>query len=283
MKLDIPNYQTKKELFDFLVLNKETLVTQKKSVIKEADGIGGSSITTQAKKSANKAQDGYEDDEPVNEIMVKAVINTTNFLDSHGDVHIPGLWNKSLKENNRIMHVQEHKSSSFDKIIASGDDLKATAETMTWKELVYNAIGTTQALVFESKVRKSRNEYMFEQYKQGFVNNHSVGMRYVKIELAVNDEDYEKEKDFYDKYISQVINRKDAEEAGYFWVVTEAKVIEGSAVPMGSNPITPTTNIDKEPSFLDFLGKIDTQEKAAESTFSIIDAINKNNFNLNKQ
>ena len=95
---------------------------------------------------------------------------------------------------------------------------------------------------------------------------------------VMNDEDYEKEKNFYDKYISQVINQKDAEELGYFWVVTEAKVIEGSAVPMGSNPITPTTNIDKEPSFLDLLGKIDTQEKAAESTFSIIDAINKNNF-----
>ena len=29
MKLDIPNYQTKKELFEFLVLNKETLVSQK--------------------------------------------------------------------------------------------------------------------------------------------------------------------------------------------------------------------------------------------------------------
>ena len=276
MKLDIPNYQTKKELFEFLVLNKETLVSQKKSVIKLADGIGGSFIHTEAKKLANKSQDGY--DEPVTEITVKAVINTTNFLDSHGDVHIPGIWNKSLKENNRIMHVQEHQSSSFDKIISSGDDLKATAETMTWKELGYNAIGTTQALVFESKVKESRNKYMFDQYKQGFVNNHSVGMRYVKMELAINDEDYEKEKNFYDKYISQVINQKDAEDLGYFWVVTEAKVIEGSAVPMGSNPITPTTNIDKEPSFLDLLGKIDTQEKAAESTFSIIDAINKNNF-----
>ena len=172
---------------------------------------------------------------------------------------------------------------SFNKIIASGDDLKATAETMTWKELGYNAIGTTQALVFESTVKESRNKYMFDQYKQGFVNNHSVGMRYVKMELAINDKEYEKEKNFYDKYISQVINKQDAEELGYFWVVTEAKVIEGSAVPMGSNPITPTTNIDKEPSFLDLLGKTDTQEKAAESTFSIIDAINSNNFNLNKR
>tara|TARA_R110000822_G_scaffold12370_7_gene44794 strand:- start:351 stop:1187 length:837 start_codon:yes stop_codon:yes gene_type:complete len=276
MKLEIPNYQTKKELFDFLVLNKETLLSQKKSVIKLADGIGASSIYTEVPSILNKSENNYS--EPVNEIKVKAVINTTNFLDSHGDVHIPGIWNKSLKENNRIMHVQEHQSSSFNKIISSGDDLKAYAKTMTWKELGYNAIGTTQALVFESTVKESRNKYMFDQYKQGFVNNHSVGMRYVKMELAINDEEYEKEKNFYDKYISQVINQKDAENLGYFWIVTEAKVIEGSAVPMGSNPITPTTNIKNEPSLIDLIGKIDTQEKAAESTFSIIDAINKNNF-----
>jgi hypothetical protein len=122
---------------------------------------------------------------------------------------------------------------------------------------------------------------MFNQYKQGFVNNHSVGMRYVKMELAINDKDYEKEKNFYDKYISQVINKEDADKLGYFWVVTEAKVIEGSAVPMGSNPITPTTNIKSEPSLIDLINNTDTQEKAADSTFSIIDAINKNNFNLN--
>ena len=176
------------------------------------------------------------------------------------------------------MHIQEHQSSSFDKIIASGDDLKASVKTISWKELGYDAIGTTQALIFESTVKESRNKYMFDQYKQGFVNNHSVGMRYVKMELAINDEDYEKEKTFFDKYISQVINRKEAEKNGYFWVVTEAKVIEGSAVPLGSNPITPTISTKSEPSFLDFIKGIDTQEKAADSTFSIMDEINKVNF-----
>jgi hypothetical protein len=115
---------------------------------------------------------------------------------------------------------------------------------------------------------------MFEQYKQGFVTNHSVGMRYVKLDIAINDTDYEKEKDYYDKYITQVINSDDAEKQGYFWVVTEAKAIEGSAVPMGSNPITPTINIKSEPSFLDLIGKTDTQEEAAKSTFNILDAIN---------
>ena len=278
MKLKIPKYDTKKELYTFLVENKETLITQKKSVMKLADGIGYIPLGFDDINifGINKSEGSISEDKK--EIRVKAVINTTNILDSHGDVHIPGIWNKSLKENKRIIHLQEHQSSSFDKIIASGDDLKASVETISWKNLGFNAIGSTQALIFDSIVKEDRNSYMFNQYKKGYVTNHSVGMRYIKMELAVNDDEYEKEKNFYDKYITQIINRKDAEEAGYFWVVTEAKVIEGSAVPIGSNPITPTINIKSEPSFLDLIKGIDTQKKAAESTFDLMKAISKHNF-----
>jgi len=272
MKLDIPNFETKKELFAFLIEKKDILIYQKKNSTKFADGIGHTSLGFDYEGAVTK-DSGISEDRT--SIKVKAVINTTNILDSHGDVHIPGLWNKSLKENKRIMHVQEHQSSSFDKIISSGEDLKASVKTMSWKSLGLDAIGSTQALIFDSVVKESRNKYMFNEYKNGHVTNHSVGMRYVKIELAINDKDYEKEKDFYDKYITQVVNSDDAEKLGYFWVVTEAKAIEGSAVPMGSNPITPTINTKNEPSLLQLIKGEYTQEKAAESTFNILDAINK--------
>ena len=167
-------------------------------------------------------------------------------MDSHGDVHIKGIWNKSLKENKRMMHLQEHKSGSFDKIISSGADLKAYVKDYSWKDLGYDAEGETQALVFESLVKNSRNPYMFNQYKNGYVDNHSVGMQYVKLELAINDKEYEKEKDFWDKHIGGVVNAKDAEAKGYFWVVSEAKAIEGSAVPHGSNSVTPTLPTSKD-------------------------------------
>ena len=85
---------------------------------------------------------------------------------------------------------------------------------------------------------------MFQQYSEGFVNNHSVGMQYVKIALAINDEDYPEEKETWNKYINKVANQETAIEKGYFWAVTEAKLIEGSAVVLGSNPITPTLNIE---------------------------------------
>lgn len=277
MKIEIPKFETQKELFAFLIKNKATLESQKKSTLKIADSITINQPTMDIVDSVNKANIS----EVKNEVTVKVIINTTNLLDSHGDVHIKGLWNKSLKENKRILHVQEHESNKFDKIISSGEDLKASVKTYNWKQLGLDAEGTTQALVFDSVVKESRNKYMFDQYSKGYVDNHSVGMRYVKLEMAINSEDYPEEKAVWDKYYDQIANKADADAQNHFWAVTEAKVVEGSAVPMGSNPITPTMNVKSEPSLLDMIGKMDTHEvKAADSTFDIMSTISKMNFNL---
>lgn len=239
--LEIPNFETKKELFDFLIKNKNTLLAQKMNETKHADGVGYVSLLAKTDTTTSKS---VSEDKDLN---ISAVINTTNIMDSHKDVHIQGLWQKSLSENKRILHVQEHKSNDFDKIISSGEDLKAYTKSFNWTELGYNAIGKTEALVFDSKVKKERNEYMYNQYKNGYVDNHSVGMRYVKLVMCVNDEDYGAEYEAWEKYYPQIINKEEADKFGYFWAVTEAKVIEGSAVPLGSNPITPTLNIKNEP------------------------------------
>lgn len=257
MMLKIPEFDSKKELYDFLIEKKADLIAQKMNTTKHADGVGVS-LKTDNEVNVNKADVSTNE----KEIQVKAVINTTGLMDSHKDVHIAGLWKKSLKENKRIMHIQEHQSSSFDKIIASGEDLKASTKTMAWKALGFEAEGNTQALVFDSTVKASRNKYMFDLYKDGFVDNHSVGMRYVKIAMAINDDDYPTEKGVWDKYYPEITNNKEADSTGYFWAVTEAKVIEGSAVPMGSNPITPTISIKNEP-------LKDTQKEVAEQSLRI--------------
>lgn len=240
--LEIPKFKSDKKLFKFLIENKEILINQKKSALKFADGINlGSSLLLPSINLANKSN---AVDDNKTEIKVLAVINTTNILDSHKDVHIPGLWKKSLKENKRILHVQEHKSSSFDKIISSGEDLKAYTKLYQWKDLGFDVDGETEALVFDSIVKQSRNAYMFDQYKNGYVDNHSVGMRYEKITMCVNCEDYGAEYEAFNKYKEYIVNQDDI--GKYFWAVTEAKAIEGSAVPLGSNPITPTVSTKQD-------------------------------------
>ena len=251
--MEIPKFETKKELFKFLVENKDILIAQKKAEVKHADGfLFVHSIDKAGKVDVVKANEPV-DVSSLTELKVTAIINTTNLMDSHLDVHLPGIWKKSLQENKMIMHLQEHKMA-FDKIIAEGNELKAFTKFFKWTELGFAFEGQTQALVFESTIKKSRNEFMFNQYANGFVKNHSVGMRYVKLLLAINDPDEVAEFEAWEKYIGEIANRETAEARGYFWPVKEAKAIEGSAVPLGSNFVTPTlennrkesTPLDKE-------------------------------------
>ena len=242
---NLPQFTAEKELFDFLVENEQTIFAQAKSQVKHADAFSHLSIPLRDKFNADKsAALSTEDLLSKDVLQVKAVINTTGILDSHSDVHIPGLWNKSLKETgSRMLHVQEHKSREFDKIISSGEDLKAYTETVSFKSLGYNFKGTTEALTFDAKVRKNRNSYMHEQYAKGFVTNHSVGMIYTKMVTCINHEDYPTQKENYDKYAPMIVNQEALESTKYFWAVLEAKAVEGSAVPNGSNWVTPTTSV----------------------------------------
>lgn len=238
------SFGNKQDMIKELILNKSTLISQKKSVIKHADGISTANVLLGAKEGALKANTPVLED--VNELKVTAIINTTNLMDSHNDVHFPNCWKKSLSENRSLMHLQEHEMK-FDKIISDGNDLKAYTQTFTWKELGFDYEGTTEALVFDSVVKASRNAYMFKQYKNALVRNHSVGMYYVKLDLAANvEEDWgEEAKAVWDKYYPLIANKETADEVGYFWAVTESKAIEGSAVPVGSNWATPTLHNNK--------------------------------------
>lgn len=235
-------FETQEDLFKALKENKKELVSLKKSIEKRADAfsyVGASTID----KNVNKEETPNAND--VNELQVKVVINTTNFIDSHNDLHINGIWNKSVSDNKTFLHLQEHERE-FDKVIS--DSAIGTVESMTWKSLGFPYNGKTEALIFNSTIQKKRNEFMFNQYSNGWVKNHSVGMRYVRMELAVNSEsEYDKEeKELFDKYYPIVANKEVADERGYFWVISEAKIIEGSAVVMGSNSATPTLSVENK-------------------------------------
>lgn len=242
----IPQFATKEDVLNFIQNemngDKSRFLKLKKSVIKHADSIGYNYSGQPHDETVKEL--GASNETDVNTLHVKVVVNTTNILDSHGDVHVPGLWAKSLKENKNILHLQEHKQS-FDMLIS--DEVTATAKNYTWKSLGFDYEGSTQALVFDSVVKAEDNAYMFDKYRKGKVKNHSVGMQYVKVLFAVNSTDkyWQEEKEIYDTYIDQIVNKDLAIERGHFFVVKEAKAIEGSAVLIGSNRATPTISISE--------------------------------------
>jgi len=65
-------------------------------------------------------------------------------------------------------------------------------------------------------------------------------MYYLIIDLAVNDPESEQEFKMWTEIFPKLGNQEAALERGYFWVIREAKLIEGSAVIAGSNSLTPT-------------------------------------------
>lgn len=241
---DIPKFNTKQDEISWLLENQEELIISSKSMFKEADGISYDDFN---ETTLHVSKGASEDEREATSIKRTLIINTTNVFDSHKDVHIPGLWNKSVKENkHRIKFLQEHQLR-FDKIIAHKSDLDVEVLEYDWKDLGFDFEGKTEALTFHANIKQERNPFMFSQYKDDMVDEHSVGMQYVKILLAVNTEkeEYAQNKINWDKYRKMIVNGAEADKAGYFWAVLEAKAIEGSAVPLGSNRFTPALSRSK--------------------------------------
>lgn len=245
-----------------IVANKAELIHLKKAEVKTVKG-GISSIT----KTNTTIKGVFKDDE--NSLERTIIGNTYLWMDSHDDVHAKGCFTKSVKENKSIFHLHDHEFKITSKV---GEPKNTYEEDIAWKDLGVNKSGMTQALFMDTEIFKEYNTQIFNEYKAGRINQHSVGMQYVKIDLAVNDESFEKEFKVWQDNIDTLGNPEKATEKGYFWLVREAKLIEISAVLMGSNELTPTkkeykamamaSNKNKDVEFIDMM--IPHHEKAIE-------------------
>lgn len=205
-------------------------------------------------------------------IQVKTIINTTNVIDSHLDLHLQGIWNKTVKDNPFSVHLKSHKAD-FEFVIA--DKAKSYNEKMNFQDLGLSVDMEMDANINEFLMERKKLPLMFDAYKNGEVNQHSVGMMYVNYDIAWYDESSQKEMDFFNEMKSLAINPEIADETGYIWIVYEAKKREGSAVVFGSNSITPTISVKNyEPSNKDTPNKneppISTQKEDVKNKITFI-------------
>lgn len=235
----IGDFVSKEDFFRHIKDNKSKIISEKKSSIKYADAIDFINVKTIEKSEFAIKEDIITDISDNDIITRNLVINTTNYLDSHLDVHIPNLWKKSITENPTTYLLKSHLRD-FEYVIT--DSAVPYVKNMNWTDLGLKADGKTQALIFKAEISRERNKFMYEQYVKGYVKQHSVGMKYINIFFCVNSDDryFIEEKKNWDKYYNEIINKEIADKEMCFWAVTEAKLIEGSAVLFGSNPITPT-------------------------------------------
>jgi hypothetical protein len=244
-RITIPENLTGKSLFDFLVANKSQLIATKKAGLKYTDSIvhQPSIITPLKSVSTIKGVNGLEDVEaPENGVLNVVVVgNTAWWCDSQMDVLTDGCYDKSIKEKGALIpHIADHIHSSVNHV---GDVKSVYTKKLTLRELGLDQDGTTTAFVMESAVKEEYNEKAYMFYKNGKINQHSIGLQYVSIGLCINDKECVAEYELWNKYYDKVINKEVINQRGYFWIVPEIKIMENSCVLFGANELTPTLEV----------------------------------------
>jgi len=238
-------FNSREKMIKYILKNKDEILSIKKATLKETDSVSLVLIAKEAQKQENSKELKLGD-------VIPAVINTINYLDSHGDLHVNGIWNKSAKEQNGKTHHIINHDLSLGNIVGYPADVEVAVETVSWKDLGVDSAGTTEILIFYTRMTERTNKDAFLAYKGGIDIQHSVRMQYIDISLAADTDDpeYESQKKRFDKYLPQIINSEVAVERGYFYVVKIGKIVkEGSTVLFGSNKLTPAlyNRIKSEP------------------------------------
>lgn len=233
-------FPSKTEMFLALKKNSDRIIGLKKAAIKESDGVGYA--FRESKENACKAV--------AEDVLLKAaegdtiyaIINTTNWLDSHGDVHLDGIWDKSINEQQGKVYYAVNHELKLGSIISYPDEVTMSVPTLNWKDLGIDHSGTTQALLFAAQLTDASNKSALKAIKAKKPLENSVRMQYVDMVLCIdsNEKGLEQERMNFYQYLPKIANKETAIEQGYYWGIKQAKIVkEGSAVLAGSNSQTP--------------------------------------------
>lgn len=281
------SFPTQKELFAYLVENKKDILEQKKGIIKRAEGglsatfVNSMAGITDVQKSAfvNKAKPLYENDKEKGVLKRTILANTYWWMDSHSDVHLgrgdggdSAIFSESIKDRaSKVYPIDQHNWSLDGRM---GKTLALYEAPISWRALGVGKTGMTEGLFADAEIQRSKNEKRYEDYLNDEIDQHSVGMRYLDIQLAVNDEEeYPKEYAVFQKFINKIGNRQAVEKQGYFFAVGKAHLGEYSAVIAGSNELTPVMGS----------GDPSKEEPSGDTRKGLLEAINKLSQSLTKE
>lgn len=190
------------------------------------------------------------------------VVNTTNILDWHNDLHVPNIWRKTIMEQQGKNYLVMDHQLELGKVIAKKEHIKIHTMRIPFSAVGKGYAGITEALVYSFPKNKVINSAAKEWLESGDSIEASVRMQYVGVKLAMNseDKDHAVYKSTYDSYISAIANKSDFDDLDHFWVVTEAKnVKESSLVLFGSNNSTGILNTAAVSTDTKYEPSVDTQ------------------------
>ena len=230
-------FDSRTEMLKELKLNKSDIIQLKKSAIKNKD----CDFNFYSRPDDAVKQDGETPTLNFGD-TIKVAMNTAYYIDYDLDMGIEGTWKRSVdQQNGKTFHIVNH-DLKVGSVVGYPKDVTLSLEKIAWTKLGKNYAGETEVLVFETKMSEKTQKDAFMAYRDGDEVQHSIRLRYIQLELAMNsDEPSDKEeKAVWDKYYPLAVNKEVADESGYFWVMKESQVYkEGSTVLLGSNEMTP--------------------------------------------
>ena len=239
------SFESKELLFKDLKANKtEILEFKKAQILKSCDKDNATNFKPILLSKSLEQIKSFEVDNDYYYIAV----NSTNILDSHSDLHVKGIWNKTVKEQQGKNYLVSDHKLEIDKVIAKSKDVEMFTAEVPFSTIGKEYDGTTEVLIYKVAKDKIINPLIKEWLDSGDEIQASVRMQYVNIEMALNSTDKSDvyEKKVYDEYIDKIANKSDFEEINYFFVVKDAKnVRESSLVLFGSNGATGLIQQDK--------------------------------------
>jgi len=229
-------FNSKDELFDAIRKDEARIKALKKAELifsHERGHISKTNVTI--KDGATKGltiEDGY----------IYPVISTTNYLDSHGDVHIDGCFKKTVQEQQGKIFYAKNHDVKVGTIIAWPEDVEMMVQKLDWSILGKDFKGQSECLIFKIDKENIDDDDAEEIIEHNRPVQNSIRMQYVNFVTCINDKrpEYKTEKANWDKYYPMIANKELADAEGYFWAVLELKIVtEGSMVVKGSNDATP--------------------------------------------
>lgn len=235
--IEFPNkvFSSKQELFLELKKNESKLIGLKKAQSYKSCEKGQVSFLDGIKAIDSIEIKGFR----VKENCIYPIISTTNYRDSHKDVHFSPCFNKTIKDQQgRVYYALDHELK-WDSILAWPKDVRMFKSDIPWSMVGKNYDGTTEALVFEiEKDKITRKDVLLAIENKVADFENSIRMIYYKITLGIDSKSFEfkDNKEYFDSRIDEIANKEEVLEDGYFWGVEELGIHkEGSLVVAGGS------------------------------------------------
>lgn len=168
--------------------------------------------------------------------IVTGFYNAYNFVDDGMDVLLDGCCKQSIKQNGPESNsVAKIKHALFHDITRLPGKILVLEERTVDTE----KFGSVTGPYFETQMDSSTegNDTLIK-YQAGVYDNHSIGYRELQAKKIERDGQHGNSQQ-WNKFMDMLVNPKKAEDAGYFYAVSEIRLFEGSTVGFGMNELTP--------------------------------------------